>query len=120
MHVHLSGPPMLKIDSSQVPHYIEHHVLLVPYTAKKDVEDYFPYHNIGLIMLFQLMTSAAFSLSIPSLYKFITTPTSQPEELRCTDLEVCVCNSFHWQDLLGSILANFILCIYTWGWYFHS
>ena len=52
-------------------------------------------------MLFQLLASTAFSLTLPSLYKFITTPTTQPEELRCTDLEVCDCDFFYWQDILG-------------------
>jgi hypothetical protein len=34
-----------------------------------------------LVVLFQLLNASAFSLMIPSLYKFITTPTTRPEEL---------------------------------------
>jgi MFS family permease len=38
-----------------------------------------------IVLLFQLLNASAFSLLIPSLYKFITTPTTQPEESSCAE-----------------------------------
>ena len=38
------------------------------------------------ILLFQLLVTSAYSLAIPSLYKFVTTPTELPDELVCSEV----------------------------------
>ncbi|CAI7994629.1 hypothetical protein GBAR_LOCUS1520 [Geodia barretti] len=37
------------------------------------------------ILLFQLLVTSSYSLAIPSLYKFVTTPTELPDELVCSE-----------------------------------
>ena len=56
----------------------------VPLAGKKSLEESFPHHNLGLVLLFQVTITCAYSLAIPSLYKFITTPTELPDELVCS------------------------------------
>ena len=41
------------------------------------------YFNIGLLLLNSLVASFASYVISPSLYKFITTPSTEPEELQC-------------------------------------
>jgi MFS family permease len=53
--------------------------------GKRSLEESFPHHNMVLILLFQLLVTFAYSLAIPSLYKFITTPTELPDELVCSE-----------------------------------
>ncbi|CAI8042426.1 hypothetical protein GBAR_LOCUS23563 [Geodia barretti] len=53
--------------------------------SKKSLEESFPHHNMALILLFQLTITSAYSLALPSLYKFITTPAERPEEVACSE-----------------------------------
>ena len=59
----------------------------VTLAGKKSLEESFPHHNMVLILLQQLLATCGYSLAIPSLYKFVTTPTKLPDELVCS--EVC-------------------------------
>ena len=54
--------------------------------GKKSLEESFPHHNMALILLFQLTITSAYSLALPSLYKFITTPAERPEEVACSEV----------------------------------
>lgn len=59
----------------------------VTLAGRKTLEESFPHHNMVLILLHQLLATCGYSLAIPSLYKFVTTPTKLPDELVCS--EVC-------------------------------
>lgn len=49
----------------------------------KSLEERFPHNNWVVILLLQLLNGTALSLVTPSIYQFITTPTTPPEELTC-------------------------------------
>jgi MFS family permease len=53
--------------------------------ARRNLEESFPHHNMVLVLLFQFVASSAYAILTPSLYKFITTPTTRPDELNCAE-----------------------------------
>ncbi|CAI8042429.1 hypothetical protein GBAR_LOCUS23564 [Geodia barretti] len=72
---------------------------------KRSLEESFPHHNMVFILLFQLLVTSAYSLAIPSLYKFVTTPTELPDELVCSEvvsMNIAVMGGKFWPGLGGS------------------
>ncbi|CAI8018989.1 hypothetical protein GBAR_LOCUS11454, partial [Geodia barretti] len=53
--------------------------------ARRNLEESFPHHNMVLVLLFQLLAISAYAILTPSLYKFITTPKTRPDELNCAE-----------------------------------
>ena len=64
--------------------------------GKKSLEQQFPHHNMVLMVLFQLLLTSAYSMIVPSIYKFITTPTTEPHELACSKVLVTHLNPHHY------------------------
>ena len=50
------------------------------------MEESFPHHNMVLVLLFELLAISAYAILTPSLYKFITTPKTRPDELNCAEV----------------------------------
>ena len=50
------------------------------YIGKKNLEENFPHHNWILILSLQFVITTMWSVFTPSIYQFITTPRSPPED----------------------------------------
>ena len=55
--------------------------------AKQSLEEHFPHQNWVIVIAFQLLISTIFSVMTPSIYQFVTSLSSIPEELK--NDEVC-------------------------------
>ena len=50
--------------------------------GKRSLEEHFPHHNWFIVIAFQLLLSTIFSVMNPSIYQFVTSPSTIPEELK--------------------------------------
>ena len=60
--------------------------------GSNNLEETFPHHNWILVVSIQILVTSSWTIKIPSIYQFVTTPRSLPEGL---DNEEVKCFSLH-------------------------